>query len=350
MAGSTIDTRTKASVLHRYRRLTVFKTISLLALLLCLLTSMLTGLLQGASSTSWVEAFAAIWQKTGKAHAIVWQLRLPRIVMGCVVGWGLALGGATCQTILKNPLASPFTLGVASGAGFGAVLGIVWGGGALQQEVIAMSSFVCALVTVLAVLAVAQLKGASPQTLILSGVATMFLFSALTSLLQYTGTMEQVQAVVFWMFGSLSKVGWKEIALAALMVFPASFLLYSRAWDLNLLAGGDETAQTLGVNVSRLRKMGLIIAALMTAGSICFTGIIGFVGLVSPHISRMLLGTDHRYLLPASGLVGALLVVTADTISRTVWMPQVIPIGIVTSFLGVPFFFYLLLKKSREYW
>ncbi|MDY0039663.1 MAG: iron ABC transporter permease [Desulforhabdus sp.] len=350
MSSSHASSNLKVPLLQSYRRSNAFKMVYLLTMLLCLALSVFAGLLQGASSTSWSEALTALWDRSGRAHLIVWQLRLPRIAMGCLIGWGLALGGAACQTVLRNPLASPFTLGVASGAGFGAVLGIIWGFGRFQQEIIALSAFLFALLTILAVLTVAQIKGASPETLILAGVATMFLFSALTSLLQYIGTFEEVHAIVFWMFGSLSKVGWNEIALAVVMILPASLVLYFKSWDLNLLIGGDETAQSLGVNAPGLRKVALVLSALMTAGAICFTGIIGFVGLVSPHIGRMLIGADHRYLIPASGVIGALLVVTADTLSRTVWMPQIIPIGIVTSFLGVPFFFYLLLKKTREYW
>jgi iron complex transport system permease protein len=164
------------------------------------------------------------------------------------------------------------------------------------------------------------------------------------------GTMEQVHEIVFWFFGSLSKAGWPEIALTAIMILLPFPVLLRRAWDLNLLSSGDESALALGVNVNRLRMGAVVMASLVTAGGICFTGVIGFVGLVAPHITRMVIGSDHQFLLPASGLVGALIVVAADTIGRTLWAPQVIPIGIVTSFIGVPFFFYLLLKRSREYW
>ncbi|RLB34460.1 MAG: iron ABC transporter permease, partial [Deltaproteobacteria bacterium] len=159
-----------------------------------------------------------------------------------------------------------------------------------------------------------------------------------------------VHEIVFWFFGSLSKAGWNEIALAAAMILLPFPILLRRAWDFNLLASGDESALALGVNVNRLRMWAVAAASLVTAGCICFTGVIGFVGLVAPHITRMVIGNDHRFLLPASALVGAVILVTADTLGRTLWAPQVIPIGIVTSFIGVPFFFYLLMKRSREYW
>jgi iron complex transport system permease protein len=194
------------------------------------------------------------------------------------------------------------------------------------------------------------MRAASSETMILTGIAQMFLFSSLTSLMQYMGTMEQVHEIVFWFFGSLSKAGWPEIGLAAAMVLLPFPVLLRHAWDFNLLASGDESALALGVNVNRLRMSAVVAASLVTAGGICFTGVIGFVGLVAPHITRMVIGNDHQFLLPASGLVGALIVVFADTLGRTLWAPQVIPIGIVTSFIGVPFFFYLLMKRTREYW
>jgi iron complex transport system permease protein len=268
--------------------------------------------------------------------------------MAFLAGWGLALGGTVSQAILQNPLASPFTLGVASGAGFGAVIGIVFSNG-LSREIVAASAFGFALLTSLLIYGVARLKSTTSETLILAGVAIMFLFSSLTSFVQYTATIEEVHEMVFWFFGSLSKVGWPEISIACLMIIPPIPLVMARAWDLNLLMTGDESASALGVNVSTIRTGGIFLTALMTAGVICFTGVIGFIGLVAPHIARMLIGSDHRFLILASGFVGAILVVGADTLSRTIWPPQVIPIGIMTSFLGVPFFFYLLMKKARKY-
>ncbi|MGD9124338.1 MAG: iron ABC transporter permease [Desulfarculaceae bacterium] len=326
------------------------KRASIIAVLFTLLAvSLIIGARHGAYPLDLWQMFAAFRGESGIAGDILWKLRLPRITMAMLVGCGLGFSGAICQAVLHNPLASPFTLGVASGAGFGAVLVIVLVG-ALGQEVVAASAFFFALITSLLVLAISRLKNASSGTLVLAGVAVMFLFSSLSSLLQYSGTKDQLQEIVFWFFGSLSKVGWNHIALTAAMVFLPLPLLMRWSWDLNLIMSGDEAAITLGVNVKRLRLSCIVIASLMTAGSICFTGVIGFIGLVAPHITRMVLGSDHRYLLPGSAVVGALLVVNADTLGRMVWSPQIIPIGIVTSFVGVPFFLYLLLRKSREYW
>ena len=337
-------------ICRRYQAFAAAKGIFLLLLLALLLGTALTALSQGASSVGLPEALAALFRDTGRAHSIIWMLRLPRIVMAFLVGFGLSLAGTILQAILRNPLASPYTLGIGSGAGFGAVAAIVFGAGFCKAYLVAGSAFVFSLVSALLILAIAKLKSASAETMILAGIALMFLFSSLTSLFQYMGTMEEVHEIVFWFFGSLSKVGWQEIGMAAAMILVPFPILMKFSWDFNLLAAGDESAMALGVNVERLRMVGVVLASMITAGAICFTGVIGFVGLVSPHITRMIMGGDHRFLLPASALVGAVLVLTADTLGRTLWTPQVIPIGIVTSFVGVPFFFYLVMKRTKEYW
>jgi iron complex transport system permease protein len=336
------------SGIQQYRNLIKQRILLLCILVGILLIMGMVSLCVGSSSLSLQEIIAAFFERSTLSSVIIWKLRLPRMVMAFLVGWALALGGTITQAILRNPLASPFTLGVASGAGFGAVMGIVFSNG-LAREVVAGTSFGFAMFTSLLIYGVARLKSATSETLILAGVAIMFLFSSLTSFVQYTATLEEVHEMVFWFFGSLSKAGWPEITIACLMIFPPFPLIISRAWDLNLLMTGDESASSLGVNVSTLRIGGIFLTALMTAGVICFTGVIGFIGLVAPHIARMLIGSDHRFLIPASALLGAILVVGADILSRIIWPPQVIPIGIMTSFLGVPFFFYLLMKKARKY-
>ena len=230
------------------------------------------------------------------------------------------------------------------------VLVILFSGTAPSNLMVALGAFACALFSAGFIFTIARMKGASSETLILTGVAQMFLFSALTSLGQYLGTVDQLVNIVFWSLGSLSKAGWMEIALTTGMVLLPTPLLLWHAWDFNLLAMGDDTAKISGVNVERLRLWSIALASLATAGAICFTGVIGFVGLVAPHITRMAIGNDHQYLLPASAVVGATLVVCADVLGRALLAPQIIPIGIVTSLLGVPFFFYLLMRRTRENW
>jgi iron complex transport system permease protein len=332
-----------------YRRRTNVRLLFILACGLIMVAMAIVSLCVGASGMSMRDVVAALFADSGRAHGIVWMLRLPRIVLAILVGFGLGMAGAVFQAILRNPLASPYTLGVGSGAGFGAVTVIIFVGG-MHRWAVAGGAFACAMISAGVILAVARMRQASTETMILGGIAQMFLFSSLTSLFQYMGTMDQVHEIVFWFFGSLSKAGWPEIALVTVMVGGPLPYLLRRAWDFDLLTAGDESATALGIDVSRLRMHSITAASLMTAGCICFAGVIGFIGLVAPHITRMIIGGDHRYLLPASGLVGAVVVLLADTLGRTLWSPQVLPIGIVTSFIGVPFFFYLLLNQKKAYW
>jgi iron complex transport system permease protein len=326
---------------HAGRRLAVLA--GLLALpLLAAVVSLATG-----ASRYGLADFLDALARSGEARDILLGLRLPRTVMAVLTGCGLAVSGAVCQAVLRNPLASPFTLGVASGAGFGAVAAIILFG-AVHNGPVAAGAFAGALGVSLLVLGLARLRDAAGETVILSGVALMYLFSALTSFLQTLGSAEDVHRTVFWFFGNLSKAGWPEAALAAAMILPPLPLLVLRAWDLNLLLHGDETAETLGVNVAGMRGGLVVLASLMTAGAICFTGVIGFIGLVAPHMARLLVGSDHRRLIPASAAVGAALVTGADIAGRSLLAPQVIPIGVVTAFLGVPFFFFLLFARRRR--
>lgn len=337
-------------ICQQYKSFTGKKITFMIFLIVVMSGVALIAISLGPSSVGFKDSFAALFSDAGLAHAIVWKLRFPRIVMAVLVGCGLALAGTVFQSILRNPLASPYTLGIAASAGFGAVLAIVLSSGFSNEYIIAGNAFFFALLSSFLILGIAKLKGSTTETMVLAGIAIMFLFSSLSSLFQYMGTMEEVHEIVFWFFGSLSKVGWKEIGVASAMILVPIPILLKWSWDLNLLAAGDESAKALGVNVTRIRTLGVVLASLITAGAICFTGVIGFIGLVSPHITRMVIGGDHRFLLPASALTGAVLVLTADTLGRTLWAPQVIPVGIVTSFIGVPFFLYLLMKRTREYW
>jgi iron complex transport system permease protein len=291
------------------------------------------------------ESFSAVWDDPLE-RKIFLLLRLPRVAAGVLVGAGLAASGVLAQAILRNPLASPFTLGISSGAAFGAALGIFFG--VLSLWRMAFLSFIFAAMTSGGIVALAKFKNSKPETMVLGGVAIMFLFAAATSLLQYMATENQVQAIVFWGFGNLGRVGWKEVAVSGAMVLiPLPFAI-KLSWDLNTLSVGEDAAASLGANVERVRVMGIVIISLMAAGSICFTGIIGFIGLVSPHITRLCLGADHRFLLPGAALFGVGLVSISDALARNILAPQILPIGIITAFLGVPFFFWLLLRKKQR--
>lgn len=312
----------------------------------------------GAASLGVGESLRAILstilpiEASSFAQVVILQLRLPRILMAVITGVSLGVAGAVMQGVLRNPLVSPYTLGLSSGAACGAALAIVLGVGivGLGRYVIIGNAFIFSLLTMLLVLGIARVRGTSIETLILAGVALGYLFSAVISSLKYVSGHEQLREIVFWLMGDLSVVGWQTILIVFPVVVILSILAMRYSWDLNTMSAGEEVAASLGVRVSRVRIISLMLAAILTATVIAFTGIIGFIGLVSPHICRMVVGSDHRFLIPASGMVGALLLLVSDTVCRTMIAPTEIPVGIVTSFIGVPFFLYLLTKKRRRWW
>ena len=295
--------------------------------------------------------FPGSFQTSWFADTIVWGLRLHRILLAIVAGMGLAIAGAVMQGILKNPLASPFTLGISSAASFGAALAIVFGAGFVGGEwMIIGNAFVFTLLASMTVYGLAKYKGITPETMILAGIAIMYLFQAMTSFLQYVGHAEQVQEVVFWMMGSMGRSSWDKVWIVTAVIAICFPYLLLKSWDINAMGAGDETATSLGVNVEKTRVICMMAVSLITASVICFTGTIGFIGLVSPHITRMVIGGDHRFLLPASALVGGLLLLAADTVARTILAPVILPVGIMTAFLGVPFFVYLFMRRKKEFW
>jgi iron complex transport system permease protein len=265
----------------------------------------------------------------------------------------LGSAGAEMQTILNNPLASPYTLGVSSAAGFGAALVLVLGIALVpfgKQFLIATNAFIFALGSSLAVYVIAGTKKGTTEIIILAGIALLFLFYSLTALLEYLATEEQLQAVVFWLFGSLNKTTWTKLLIVT-AVFAAVFpLLLSRAWKLTTLRLGETVAESMGINVKKLRLTTLVLVSLLTATAVCFVGTIGFIGIVAPHIARFLGGEDQRFFLPLSALVGASLLSGASVASKLIMPGAVFPIGIVTSFIGIPFFLSLILSKRKSYW
>ncbi|MGC9444164.1 MAG: FecCD family ABC transporter permease [Candidatus Methanospirareceae archaeon] len=340
----------------QYKRFTGRKLIfmGVLILLIVLIAGVAATL--GSYQISVAEVYTIIWHglfhepETTK-ELVVWNLRLPGIVMGILAGIGLAIAGTTMQSVVRNPLASPYTLGIASAAGFGAALAIILGRGvATGQYLIIANAFVFAVFSAFIIYGLSRYRGATPETMILAGIALMYLFSAMTGLLQYFGEETAVAEVVFWMFGSLGRASWDKLFFVSIIIAICIPLLMLKSWDLNTLSAGDESAKSLGVNVDQTRVLCFILASVMTAGVICFTGTIGFIGLVAPHMCRMVIGGDNRYLIPASGLFGAVILLTADTVARRIVAPTILPVGLLTSFLGVPLFLYLILRRKREYW
>ena len=284
--------------------------------------------------------------------AIVWSIRFPIAATAALVGATLGLTGALMQTILANPLASSYTLGVSAGAGFGASLVIVAGAMSPIPEVYAApgAALFFAALACAGVYAIGAARGATPELLALAGVAMLFLFQALISLLQYVASPEALQQIVFWLFGSLQRATWTKAALIAGTLALAGPVLLRDAWALTALRLGDERAASLGVDPKRLRLRVLALISLFTGVAVAFVGAIGFVGLVAPHVARMFLGEDQRFLLVGSALAGALSLSLASVASKTILPGAIIPIGIVTAMIGVPFFLWLILKARRSFW
>jgi iron complex transport system permease protein len=292
-----------------------------------------------------------IHESTWLADVCVWDLRLPRIFLGIVAGIGLGLAGAVMQAILRNPLASPYTLGISSGAGFGASLAILAGAGIVGGKyLIVGNAFVFALLVSFIILALSSRKGATPETMILAGIAMMYLFGAMTTILQYFGEAEAVKEAVFWMVGDLNRASWPVVTIILGVLACCVPLLMLKSWDLNVMGAGDETAKSLGVNVKRTRVITMVVSTLLVATIVCFTGTIGFIGLVAPHMTRLAIGGDNKYVLPVSGLLGAVILISADLVARTIIAPVILPVGAVTAFLGAPLFLCLIMRRRREYW
>lgn len=348
-----------AHLKEEYHRFTARRYLFLAgcAVLLLILIGVATTL--GSADLTIGEVYAAIVAhffpslvgSTPLADTIVWEYRLHRILFAIAAGFGLGIAGAMMQGVLRNPLASPFTLGISAAASFGASIVIVLAIGGLSNDLaIIVSAFLFTLLATFGIYTLSKIRGISPESMILAGIILMYLFSAMTSFLQYIGTTSQLQEVVFWTFGSLQRTSWEKLGLVTLVIGLCLPYIMLRSWDLNAMGQGDQVAKSMGVDVSRTRTYLMLIASLITAVIICFTGVIGFIGLVSPHITRLAIGGDNRFLLPASGLVGGALLLTADSLARTVLAPAIIPVGIMTSFIGIPFFLYLFLRKREGYW
>lgn len=319
-----------------------------------LIASIAVAITLGPANLSVGDVFAIVSEHLGGAASgatpirdgIVWNLRLPRTLLAAICGAGLGLCGAIMQSLLRNPLADPFVLGISSGASTGAVLIAILGVG---SGVIGLSSgaFIGAVVSFALVLLLAHAAGGTPDRVILAGVAATQLFSALTSFIVITAAdPEQTRGVLFWLLGSLSGADWLDVwvVLGVVGVGLALCLTHSRALDA--FAFGEDAAAGLGVNVWRVRLTLLIATALMTAAIVSVAGAIGFVGLVLPHAARAIVGPSHHRLLPATALIGAIFLVWVDAVARTILEPQELPAGVVTALVGVPAFAVILWKRK----
>ena len=290
---------------------------------------------------------------------LVWDLSIPRVISANLAGFALGISGTVMQCVLKNPLGSPYTLGVSNAAAFGASIGIVLlGGGIITGQsmatitinnpyTVAISAFIWSMIATGVIILLVKVTKVSPETMVLAGVALSSIFSAGISFLQYMYNEYALSTIVFWQFGSMGKATWDELALIFIIsLVIIIYFLYNRL-DYNALDVGDDVASSLGVNVNRLRLVSLFAAALLTAIIVSFMGIVAFIGLLGPHIVRRLIGNDHRYLLLGSMFMGALILLVSDCIGQNL-MDFTLPVGIITSFLGGPLFLYLLIRGYRK--
>lgn len=287
-----------------------------------------------------------------QTRTVLFKLRLPMAVMALLVGMLLSLAGAQMQTILSNPLAEPFTLGVSAAAAFGGASSIVLGWTILDQPQfnLAAIAWISSMLASLIIVGAAIWRGASAETMILLGIGLVFLFQAMLALIQYRATAEALSQIIFWSMGSLTRATWvgNAIMFAVLIISIPIFVFLS--WRLTALRLGDARAAAMGINVKRLRVSVLILVSLIAATTVAFTGIIGFVGLVGPHVARMLVGEDQRYFLPAAMASGAVMMCGSHAISLMINPGLAIPIGIVTAIVGVPFFLTIILTRKRALW
>ncbi len=329
------------------------RVLSWTAGLLTLGVSMAAAITIGPADLGVAEVARVVAQHLGFGHAgvtriqhgIVWELRLPRTLLAAVAGAGLALCGAIMQSLLRNPLADPFVLGISSGASTGAVLVMVLGIGAGAVSLSA-GAFVGALVAFALVSMLATGAGGGTDRIVLAGVAGTQLFSALTSfVVTSSADAEQTRGVLFWLLGSLAGAEWTDVAVCAAVGLLALTVCLCNAAALDTFAFGQDAALTLGVPIAWIRPLLLVVTALLTATLVSAAGAIGFVGLVLPHAARLLVGAGHRVLLPSTALIGAIFLVWVDTAARTVLDPQELPVGVVTALIGVPAFAAILYRR-----
>jgi iron complex transport system permease protein len=362
IATDDIKVRPQGSLVASYKGVLRQKALFFFVLLVFLVALAVYAIAAGTYDLSLIKVIRALLgYEEGAAGIVIWNIRMPRIVAAIVAGWGLAISGVAMQCLLKNPLGSPFTLGISHGAAFGAALAIVvLGAGATQTSVLRTTAstlvffenifsvtffaFLGAMAATLVILALSRMKRLTPASIILAGVALSSLFVSGTILIQYFATEVEIATIVFWTFGDVSRSSWQEIGVmtAASVVVTLYFVL--NRWNLNALSSGEDVAKGIGVEVEKVRLWGMLMAALVAALVTAFHGVIAFLGLLAPHIARRMVGADHRLLIPYSCIVGALLLLLADTLGRILIGSGTLPVGVLTSFMGAPLFLYLLVR------
>ena len=320
-------------------------------LLVVAMAGLLAGVFLGPEPLSMsVVLDALIGRGSGTLHRVVWDIRLPRVVLALLVGGGLAMAGAVFQALLRNPLADPYILGISGGAATGAVLVMALGLVTLNSWTLPAASFAGALIAILLVFRVASAADSRLDVgvLLLAGVVVGAFFVALLSLILALSDAETVRSAILWTMGSLQGATWQRVGIVATYTVPTTLALVGLARSLNLMAIGEETASYLGTDVERVKRTAYGVASLLTAAGVAATGVIGFVGLIVPHGVRLVIGSDNRALLPLSFVAGGAFLTLADIVARTVLAPAELPIGVITALVGVPLFLVLLRRTVRR--
>ncbi|MDO5114258.1 MAG: iron ABC transporter permease [Planctomycetia bacterium] len=336
-----------SSLKNRYLRYVGWKRGGIVLVAVLLPGMFLTALSIGVAELSWgaMGEVLAGQDTTSPAARILLHSRIPQALTAILAGSGLAMCGMVMQAVLRNPLSSPFTLGISSAAAFGAAVVVLFGGDSLPHGSVTTGAFVSSLLATGLILALSGKRHIRTETIILVGVALSSFYSAGMMVLQYIADEQQLAAMVYWSFGDTQRGTMPMVGVMGLAVGLAGLFFLSQSWNYNAILLGEEFARGLGVNVRWVRGVTMLVASLLTAILVATLGIIGFVGLVVPHLSRLLLGADHRYGLPFAILLGGLLLLVSDTLARTVLAPRLIPVSIVTAFLGSPIFLVMLLRR-----
>jgi iron complex transport system permease protein len=380
--GESAAAAREAFVSEIYREGHVKKTTLLIALCILLIISSIVALTAGSASVSIrdvglslggaaVDFINGIFTFIGQyvpfsfrltpmtpdsdiASVIVVNMRLPRIMLAILTGMSLAVAGAVMQGILRNPLVSPFTLGLASASSFGAAVMIVLGTTIAipfisGDQSVVISAFLFGCVSMILIYGVSRMKGTSQATLILSGVVIGYIFQAGVLILKYISNNEKLKELVVWLMGGMWSANWDTIVILAPITLFCMVAMGLMAWSLNALSAGDDIAKSLGIRVERLRLICLFLTTLAASSCLAFTGVIGFIGLMAPHICRMLIGNDYRYLIPCSAIMGAIILMVSDTFARTIMSPIEIPVGIIMYIVGGVFFLYLIIRGKESH-
>ena len=337
-----------------YRRFVLRRVLCVTALAVAAVIALLVDVASGPAMLGLQDVVKGLWNPEALdagTRVIIQDIRVPYALMAVVVGACLGLAGAEMQTALNNPLASPYTLGVGAAATLGAALAIVFNlslFGLATDILLPLSAFVFAAAASILILVLSRTLGASVHSVVLFGIALLFGINAVVGLIQFVADAESVQQIVFWTMGSLARATMDKVAIVALVLAICLPFSLRNAWAMTLLRSGEEQARSLGVAVERMRLLVLLRVSLLTAAAMAFVGEIGFIGLVAPHIARLMLGEDHRFLLPGSALAGALLLSLSSIASKLLVPGVVLPVGIVTALVGIPLFITLIVGRSRR--